>query len=100
MSTTLNTSFIYTGGTRITRPLPPLPSITFIDVGATDGTRPTPANKDFDALYGTKITPERLVQPLNDVNSCFYASKVHRWVGIVYSTGYPTTEAGPLGHPT
>jgi len=100
MSTPRNTSFIYTGGTRMTRPLPPLPSNAFIDVSATDATRPTLANEDFDALYGSNITPERFVQPLDEVNLCFYASKVHQWVGIVYSTGYPTTEAGPLGCPT
>ncbi|KZT29472.1 hypothetical protein NEOLEDRAFT_603340 [Neolentinus lepideus HHB14362 ss-1] len=68
MSTTLNTSFIYTGGTRMTRPLLPLPSSVFIDVGATDATRPTLANEDFDALYGTKITPERFIQPLDELS--------------------------------
>ncbi|KZT29460.1 hypothetical protein NEOLEDRAFT_602547 [Neolentinus lepideus HHB14362 ss-1] len=68
MSTTLNTSFIYTGGTRMTRPLPPLPSNAFIDVGATDATRPMLANGDFDALYGMKITPERFIQPLDELS--------------------------------
>ncbi|KZT29458.1 hypothetical protein NEOLEDRAFT_1238879 [Neolentinus lepideus HHB14362 ss-1] len=59
------TSFIYTGGTWATRPLPQLPSDASIDVGATDATRPTLTNEDFNALNDTNINPEHFAQPFD-----------------------------------